>query len=423
MSSVTAKPSRGHAAPRSERKDTLVSRVLAMPMASYYLVLAATALLIGLGVLMVLSASSVYAENSAGNPYFYVQRQVAFLAIGGPLAWWMSRRSPEFLVKLGWPAWLLGIVLLMLAMPQISPFAQTFGGNTNWVRIGGANGVQLQPSEFAKLALVVWTAALFARKIKVLDQPRHLLVPFVPGAALMVALILAGRDLGTALVIGMAVFALMFFIGTPIRLLAALGGVAAVAVGGLVASSPNRMARIMVWLDPNHHTDIASQPTAALYALATGGWWGLGLGASRQKWGALKNGPHTDFVFAVLGEELGLIGVLVTLALFGVLGYAGFRIAVRSDKPFCRMAAAGITAWFTLQAAINILVVLGLLPVLGVPLPFLSYGGSALLSCLLATGILLACARQEPDARRLLARKKAGPRPRMTSVVDAGTSR
>jgi cell division protein FtsW len=147
------------------------------------------------------------------------------------------------------------------------------------------------------------------------------------------------------------------------------------------------------------------QPLRGVFALASGGWWGLGLGASRQKWGSLAE-AHTDYVLAIVGEELGLVGTLVVLSLFLVLAYAGFRIALRSDITFCRYLAAGVTSWLMIQALVNIMVVLKMIPVLGVTLPLLSYGGSGLMANLAAIGMLLACAKLEPDARRLAERKK-----------------
>jgi len=225
-------------------------------------------------------------------------------------------------------------------------------------------------------------------------------------------------------VVGIIIVALLFLIGTSYKIL--LPG-AIIAVGGillLVIGSPNRMARMRVFWDPTSDTDLSSQPMAAVYALASGGWWGLGLGASRQKWGGLKDAAHTDFIFAVIGEELGLFGVLVVIAMFAILARAGFSIALRSDKIFNRILSSGITAWLLVQGLINIMVVMHLLPVLGIPLPFVSSGGSALLANLLAVGVLLACARDTPQARaHLQARKQTMTKPRMTSILAAGRAR
>ena len=180
--------------------------------------------------------------------------------------------------------------------------------------------------------------------------------------------------------------------------------------------------RLAAFLDPTLDVDGANhQANAGMFAIASGGWWGVGLGASRQKWGSLPE-AHTDFIFAVLGEEFGLFGSLVVLAMIGILGYAGIRIAMRADDPFVSYAAGGITMWFMVQALINLAVVLRLLPIAGVPLPLLSYGGSALVANLRAVGVLLASARREPEARKLLAKKAMRPTRRMTTVVGSRTS-
>ena len=198
----------------------------------------------------------------------------------------------------------------------------------------------------------------------------------------------------------------LFIVGTPIRVLAALGFCTSAAWSpSSSATRPDAPAGGV--LDPTADLNGANdQANAGMWAIASGGWWGQGLGGSRQKWGGLPV-AHSDFIFAVIGEELGLFGSLIVLALFLVLGYAGLRIATRSDEPFRRYAAAGVTVWFMVQALINLAVVLRLLPIAGVPLPLVSYGGSALIANLLALGVLLSCARHEPDAGKLLASRYA----------------
>lgn len=384
------------------------------PLADYYVVVFAVGILCALGSMMVLSASSVLAQSRGESPYYYSIRQLVFLVVGVVAAVVLSRMSTEALRRLGWVAWSLAVVLLVLVL---TPLGHGVNGNTNWLRIGP---VQFQPSEFAKLALVVWGAALFHAKRRRLHETNQLLVPFVPGALVVLALVLAGRDLGTGVVIALLIMALLFFVGTSLRLLVPAGLAAIAVVVFLVFGSSNRMSRIQVFLDPQWNTDLSSQPMSALYALASGGWWGLGLGASKQKWGGLKDAAHTDFIFAVIGEELGLFGVLVVVAMFALLARAGFSIALQSDKMFNRLAAAGVTAWLLTQALINILVVVHLLPVLGIPLPFISSGGSALMANLMAIGVLLAVARDTPAARRHLGRSRRTSQPRMTSVVAAG---
>ncbi|MDO5093147.1 MAG: FtsW/RodA/SpoVE family cell cycle protein, partial [Propionibacteriaceae bacterium] len=346
--------------PPAGRPPGAVVRALARsPMADHHLVIFATVILTAIGTMMVLSSSAVIALDQGESPYYYVIRQLAFLVIGLILVVPLSRIRPEVLMRLaniGWAVALLGLILVQ------TPLGFTINGNRNWIRVGTL--FTIQPSEFAKLALILWGAALFHKKRGRLHEPVQLLLPFVPGALVLLALILAGRDLGTGLIFGALIFILLFFVGTPLRVLipALLAAVAVVVV--LVMGSPNRMARFLVFVNPQANTDLSSQPMSALYALASGGWWGLGLGASKQKWGGLKDGAHTDFVFAVLGEELGLFGVLLVIGLLALLARCGFQIALKSDKLFNRIAAAGITSWFLVQGLVNIMVVMNLLPVL-----------------------------------------------------------
>ena len=230
-------------------------------------------------------------------------------------------------------------------------------------------------------------------------------------------------DAGTAVVLAGIVAGVLWIVGAPMRVLTGLGALGFLGVVGLFVTSPVRMRRLAAFLDPTVNVNgINDQAQAGMFAIASGGWWGMGLGASRQKWGSLPE-AHTDFIFAVLGEEFGLFGSLVVLALVGLLGYAGFRIAARSDDPFSRYAAGGVTTWFVVQALFNLAVVLRLLPIAGVPLPLVSYGGSALIGNLLAVGVLLGCARREPAARALLAARRGGSQPRMTVTTGAGAGR
>ncbi|MHA6512233.1 putative lipid II flippase FtsW [Tessaracoccus sp. Z1128] len=390
-----------------------VKTLAASPMAPYYFIVASVTVLVGLGSLMVLSASSVLAQATEDGPYYFTVRQMGFLVGGVAAALVLSRLRPEHLRRLGWPAWGLAVVLLILV---VTPMGVSVNGNRNWLAIGS---LQFQPSEFAKLALVVWCGAVFHIKRGRLHEPGQLAIPLIPLGGLILALVLAGKDLGTGLIVGVILVLVLFFVGTSMRVLVPLGASALVLVGLLVYGSGNRMDRISIFLNPDSNTDLSSQPMAALYALASGGWWGLGLGASKQKWGGLKTGAHTDYIFAVIGEELGLFGVLLVIVLFALLGWAGLEVAIRSEAMFNKVVAAGITGWFLVQAVINIFVVLHLLPVLGVPLPFVSYGGSALLSSLMAVGVLLALAKDTPEARVFLASRPKKSRPRMTSVMAA----
>ena len=389
-----------------------VARTLSHPLADYYLMLVATALLVGVGVLMVLSASSVWSSvNYDGDSYYYLVRQLVFLAIGVPVAWWLSRRNAAMLAVLGWGGLIVSIVLLCLVF---TPLGLDLYGNRSWLYVEGLGTVQ--PSEFAKAAVICWAAAVLANRTQTLNDPRRMLFPFLAGFGVVLGLVLVQGDVGTALIIGMIMLAMLWFVGAPLRILAALGGFAVLCLAGMVLISPERMSRIFSFMGSGEAT--SDQPMNAIYALASGGWWGLGPGASRQKWGGLYNGAQTDYVFAVLGEEFGLFGTLTVLALFFVLGFTGLRIAARCTNRLLSYAAAGMTAWLMCQALTNILVVLRMLPVVGVPLPFLSQGGSALLANLIAVGVLLSAARQEPAAAKLLIAGPDHKAPRLTSVLD-----
>jgi len=391
--------------------------VLDRPLTSYHLVLGSVALLVIVGLMMVLSASSVNAYLTVGDSYFYVKRQLIFLAIGVLGAFAIMKLPPSTLRMLSWFGVALAAILLILTY---TPLGISVNGNRNWLYLGSSL-FSIQPAEFAKLAMIVWGADVLARKYHLLDQPKHLLVPFLPVSAVLILLVLFQGDAGTAVVMAVIAAGMLWVVGAPARVLMALASVGVAGVIAIFVTSPVRMRRLAAFLDPNLDLNGANdQANAGMFAIASGGWWGVGLGASRQKWGSLPE-AHTDFIFAVLGEEFGLFGSLVILAMIGVLGYAGIRIATHADDLFMRYAAGGITVWFMVQALINLAVVLRLLPIAGVPLPLVSYGGSALIANLLAVGVLLACARREPEARKLLAKKAVRPQPRMTTVVGSRT--
>jgi cell division protein FtsW len=392
--------------------------MLDRPLTSYHLVLGSVALLLIVGIMMVLSASSVNAYLTHGDSYFYVKRQVIFLGVGVLGAFTIMKLPPPTLRLLSWFGVGIATVLLILTY---TPLGISVNGNRNWLYLGSSL-FSIQPAEFAKLAMILWGADVLARKYRLLDQPKHLLVPFLPVSGILVLLVLFQGDAGTAVVMAVIATGILWIVGAPLRVLLALASTGVAGVIGIFVTSSVRMRRLAAFLDPTLDADGANhQANAGMFAIASGGWWGVGLGASRQKWGSLPE-AHTDFIFAVLGEEFGLCGSLVVLAMIGILGYAGIRIAMRADDLFVRYAAAGITTWFMVQALINLAVVLRLLPIAGVPLPLLSYGGSALVANLSAVGVLLACARREPEARQLLAKKAMRPRRRMTTVVGSRTN-
>jgi len=377
--------------------------VLDRPTTSYYLVLAPAALLLALGLVMVLSASSVMSLQSSGSPYSIFFRQAVWVAVGLPMAFVASRFPHRWLRRLAYLALLISIGLL--ALTYIPGIGVTVNGNRNWVQLGSSS-LKIQPSESAKLAMVIWSASVLAYKGRLLAQPKHLFIPLIPVFTLLLALVLGGGDLGTALVLFAITLTTLFIVGVPLRFFAVPVLVVLGVISAFTLSSPNRMRRVLGFTNPlaDMH-DTGYQASHSFFALASGGWWGVGIGASKEKWGALPE-AHTDFILAVIGEELGLAGTLVVLLLFLTLAYAGIRIAMRANTAFIRFAAAEIVAWFMAQSLVNMGAVIGLLPIAGIPLPLVSYGGSAMLPTLIALGFLLSFARAEPGAVEALAGRR-----------------
>jgi cell division protein FtsW len=357
------------------------------PVTTYYLLLSATAMLVVIGLVMVLSASSVtsYESTSSSFTVFFNQLQFAVLGVIGAF---VANRLPLGIWK-------------RVAVPMLVPgLGVRVNGNRNWIHIAGQ---QVQPSEFAKVALVLFGAAALTKKRAKLGKFMHVAVPLVfPAGALLLLLVLGGGDLGTGLVLLAIIAGMLFAAGVPGRMFLGAGAGAAALAATMALTSANRMGRIHAWLagctDPNK----CFQTIHGQYALADGGWWGVGLGASREKWSWLPE-AHNDFIFAIIGEELGLPGTLVIIGLFGLLAFSCYRLVRRSDDFFVRVATAGVMVWILTQAIINIGSVIGLLPVIGVPLPLVSSGGSALVATLFALGMLLSFARGEPGCREALA--------------------
>jgi cell division protein FtsW len=374
--------------------------LLARPLTSYYLVLGISSLLLALGLVMVLSASSVQMLSQGDSPFLEFQKQVFGVAFGLPLMWGASKLPPTAFRVLAYP--LMGTSVVGLVLAAIPGVGVESNGAARWIAIGG---FQLQPSEFAKLAFVLWGADLLARNERngQLTEWRPLLIPLMPGAGILGVLVMIGNDLGTTLLLLTIFLALLWVAGTPGRLFIGMLGFVCLVVAILIIAAPYRLDRITSFVDPQAHAASSGwQPLQGKYALASGGWFGVGLGASRQKWGMLPD-PSSDFIFAVLGEELGLAGTLCVMGLFGGLGYAGLRIARRVSDPFMRLAATAITAWVVVQALVNIGAVIGVLPITGVPLPLVSAGVSSLLVTMAAIGMLMAFAKREPGAAEALA--------------------
>lgn len=364
---------------------------------SYYLLAGASLLLLVLGLVMVLSSSSVESLAGGGSPYAVFFSQAQFALIGLPLMWLASRVRLATYRRLAWPLLGLGLFAQLLVY---TPLGRGQGGNQGWIYLGGFSA---QPSEALKLALVVWLGMILARKQPMFDDWKHAAVPALPVAAGAVGMVLLGHDLGTAMIILILVAGALFVAGVPMRIFAGAGVLAAVGVAALAITSTNRVGRIMDWFSGDCDEAAGCYQTKhGLQALGTGGWAGLGLGQSREKWSYLPE-AHNDFIFAIIGEELGLIGTLLVLALFGVLAFAMFRVIARHRDPFAQIVTGGVAAWIIGQALVNMGVVVGLLPVIGVPLPLVSAGGSALITTMVALGVVVSFARTEPGAAEALA--------------------
>jgi cell division protein FtsW len=413
MSSASASAS-GTSRPRASRtrptagnrrpKPALLA-LLDRPLASYYLVIGTTVLLLALGLIMVLSASSITSYASSGSSFTIAERQGIWMAIGLPALWLGSRLPVRAYRLLGYPLLLLSFALLFAVL--VPGIGQNVSGATRWIALPG--GLQIQPSEPAKLALVLWGADLLARKEKRLTETKHLLVPLVPIALAMGLLVMAQPDMGTTIVLVTVMLALLFTAGAQLRVFTKIGLGLGVGLGALAVTEPYRLQRLTGFRNPcaqQHALSVGYQACQGLYALSSGGWFGLGLGASREKFGYLPN-QYTDYIFAIIGEELGLLGTLVVLGLFSLLGYAGIRIAQRCPDTFSQLAAAGVTAWLLGQALVNMGAVVGLLPITGIPLPLVSFGGSALVPTMFAIGMLISFARHEPATAKALAARKA----------------
>ncbi|GAA4836482.1 putative lipid II flippase FtsW [Actinomycetospora corticicola] len=397
---MTAAPGRRRRSPIAPHVVELrrtVAATLQRPLASYYLVVGLTVVLAGLGLVMVLSASSIDSLARTGNPYGVFAHQLVYCAVGG-VAFWLTGRVPVRRWRVASP-WLLGASLLALCAVMVPGLGSSVAGAQKWFVVGG---LSLQPSEPAKLALVLWGAHVLVAQRGVTGVRR--LLPVVPVGVLTAGLVVVEPDLGSALGIVVVLFALLWFAGVPGRLLGLLGGGALAAVAVLAVTASYRLARLTSFLGSGDDTLGAGyQSQQALYSLADGGLLGDGLGQGAAQWSYLPNASN-DFVFAILGEELGLVGACAVLGLFALLAWVGLRIAARTVDPWNRVVVATLTVWLVAQAVINIGYVLGLLPVTGITLPLISAGGTSVIVSMVSLGLLAAAARDEPDARVALRR-------------------
>ncbi|CAN5852688.1 putative lipid II flippase FtsW [soil metagenome] len=341
-----------------------------------------------IGLLMVLSASSVTALHDNGSSWYYVKRQAMWVGLGALVLLGAMRLDLDRVRRLAKPFLLGSIGLLVLVL--VPGVGVTVNGSSRWLGVGA---LQFQPSEFAKLALLLFTAGLLTRRADRMDDTGLTLRPVLFLLSVVALLLLVQPNLGTTIVTAAIVFTMLFVAGAPLASLAGYGVVAVTAAVGLALAADYRRARVMAFLDPwADPGNTGYQVIQSMVGLADGGIGGAGLGASRAKWGFLPY-AHTDFIFSIIGEELGLIGTLLVVLLFCALGVLGIRTALAAENRFGMLIAVGITAWFMIQAFVNIGAVIGMLPITGVPLPFISFGGSSLLVSMGAAGLLLHVAR------------------------------
>ena len=370
------------------------------PESSYYLILGSVAALTGLGLTMVLSASAVRALHESGNSFAIVGKQLFFLALSVPAAFVAMKLKPSLWGRLSNLALLLSFGFLLL--PFIPGLGKTVNGNTNWITFAGFT---LQPSEFAKFGLIIWCAAKLSTYDKNFrsdgSESNQRSIKFfwylMPGFIAMELLILKGHDVGTAVIMAMIFAGILFIAGLPYRLMAISSGAALAVLAALVVSSSNRRSRFAALLNPfaeQYYKGAGWQPAHSLMGLASGGLFGVGIGDSKQKWANLAE-AHTDFIFSVIGEEMGLFGTLLVITLYAALIFAIFRTSLKCKSGFDKYAIAGIGSWLALQISINLATNVGIVPVVGVTLPFISYGGSSVIADLIAIGFVLRVALQQ----------------------------
>lgn len=371
----------------------VLSKVFASQSPNFYLLFGTTLFLVLFGLTMVLSSSSVTSFVASDDSFGGFLRQGGFALLGIPMMLVVSR-MPISVWRSATPVLLIAGCMLQLLV-LFTPLGEAVGGNRNWIRMGAFS---MQPSEVIKLALALWLGLLLARRYRDPKDWKDALVPVLIVGGAAIGLVLLGGDLGTVVIMAGIVLAALFYANVQLRVLVPLVVVGSVGALLFAVSSENRLTRIMSFLgdcsNVDEYQNSCWQPVHGTWAMASGGIFGVGLGNSKAKWSWLPAADN-DYIFAIIGEELGLIGAIVVLALFVVLAVAFFRVIHASTDPFVRISTGAIMVWLIGQAFVNIGVVLGVLPVLGVPLPLISSGGTALLSSLLAIGVVLSFARTQ----------------------------
>lgn len=351
------------------------------------LLLLVAGLLLG-GLVMILSASSIDAYERSGSPYVFFNRQALGTALGAVALVLMARIDYRKLKSFARPGLVITAGLLIAVL--IPGVGEIRGGSARWLAFGSFT---FQPTEMAKFTLILFSAFALQKKAGKLREWGDLAIPLIP-MALFALLIMLQPDLGSTLILCGAIVVMIYLAGARPTHMAVIGGLGVFATVILILTEGYRKARLFGFMDPwSDPLDAGYQSIQSQIALGSGGWFGVGLGASRQKWSYIPN-AHTDFIYAIIGEELGLVGTLVVLIAFAVLIYLGIRIAKNARDVFGTLLAGGITAWLGLQAVINMGAVTGLLPITGVPLPLISYGGSSLVFTLAGIGVLISVARR-----------------------------
>jgi len=402
-----------------------VRKVFAAASLDYFLLLGTTLFLVIFGLVMVLSSSSIESHVAGDSFFASFLRQGLFALIGVPLMLLASTIPTTF-----WKRWAWHLVggSLVLQFLVFTPLGFGYGGNRNWLNLGV---VSIQPSESVKLALILWIALILSKKEGALNSMRDVWLPIGLVAGVSVVFVGAGNDLGTLIVILLIVFGAMFFSGIRSRFL--VPPLLLVGFLGLVMafSGSSRTRRINSWLfgcTEADYINLCWQPIHGTWALAAGGIFGVGLGNSKAKWSWLPEADN-DYIFSIIGEELGLVGGILVLVLFILLAVIFVRIIRKNTDPFARIVTSGVMVWVVGQALVNIGVVLGALPVLGVPLPLISAGGSALISTLVAIGVVLSFARSRSNLDAAIieqtpaerSRAFAAQRSQMAAPTTAGT--
>jgi cell division protein FtsW len=350
----------------------------------FYRLAGLTGFLVVFGLVMVLSSSSIDSLVANRDAYYIFSRQFLYALIGLTLMLIIASMPLNFIRNR------VGLVLmigfgLQLAVPFIGI---SVNGNTNWLSIAGFT---LQPSEFLKLALIMYMGWFISNRELEMDNPQRVLYPLLAVGGAAVLLVMLGRDLGTAVIFSFIIFGTLLMAGAPGKILGRVALIAIALAAVVTVSSTSRMARITAWLNPGSASSDAFnwQFEHGTWALAAGGIFGVGLGNSKMKWSWIPE-VENDFIFAVIGEELGLVGAMVVIGLFALLIASLVRVMLRSQTTFARITTLGVIIWILSQSAVNIAVVLGVLPVLGVPLPLISAGGSSLIATLAGIGLVLA---------------------------------